>query len=125
MEYRSIAAAAAILYAAPSTKSRKAFILNRGYPVEIVVSLDAWLKVRDATGELAWLEAKNVSTQRTVMVKVARADVRRAPEETAAVAFQADHDVVLEVLQITDNWAHVKHRDGTTGYIRITQVWGL
>jgi SH3-like domain-containing protein len=125
LDYRSIAVPAAVLYDAPSLKARKLFILNQGYPVEVFVTLDAWVKVRDASGELAWIEARNLAGLRVVMVKVARAEVRRAPEENAPVAFVAEQDVLLEVMDTVDNWAHVKHRDGSVGYIRITQVWGL
>ncbi len=125
LEFRSVAPPAAVLYDAPSLKARKLFILNQGYPVEVVVTLDAWLKVRDASGELAWIEAKNLSTQRSVMVKVARAEVRRAPDENAPVVFLVEQDGLLEVIETADNWAQVRHRDGATGYIRITQVWGL
>jgi SH3 domain protein len=125
LDYRSIAVPAAVLYDAPSLKARKLFILNQGYPVEVFVTLDAWVKVRDASGELAWIEAKNLALQRVVMVKVARAEVRRAPEESAPVVFVAEQDVLLEVIDTADNWAHVKHHDGSTGYIRIIQVWGL
>ena len=114
-----------MLYDAPSLKARKLFILNQGYPVEVLVTLDAWLKVRDASGELAWIEAKSLSTQRIVMVKVPQAEVRQSPDESAPVVFQAEQDVLLEVIETADNWARVKHRDGATGYIRITQVWGL
>ncbi len=125
LEFRSIAPPAAVLYDAPSLKARKLFILNQGYPVEVVVTLDAWLKVRDASGELAWIEAKNLSTQRSVMVKVARAEVRRAPDENSPVVFFIEQDGLLEVVDTADNWAQVRHHDGVTGYIRITQVWGL
>jgi SH3-like domain-containing protein len=125
LDFRSVAQPAAVLYDAPSLKARKLFILSQGYPVEVVVTLDAWLKVRDASGELAWIEAKNLSTQRFVMVKVAHAEVRRAPEETAPVVFLVEQDGLLEVIETADNWAQVRHRDGATGYIRITQVWGL
>jgi len=125
LDYRSIAVPAAVLYDAPSLKARKLFILNQGYPVEVFVTLDAWVKVRDASGELAWIEAKNLAAQRVVMVKVARAEVHRAPDESAPVVFVAEQDVLLEVIDTADNWAHVKHRDGGTGYIRIVQVWGL
>ena len=125
LDYRSIAVPAAVLYDAPSLKARKLFILNQGYPVEVFVTLDAWVKVRDASGELAWIEARNLAGLRVVMVKVARAEVRRAPEENAPVAFVVEQDVLLEVMDTVDNWAHVKHRDGSVGYIRITQVWGL
>jgi SH3-like domain-containing protein len=56
---------------------------------------------------------------------VPKADVRQSPDESAPVLFQAEQDLLLEVIDTADNWARVKHRDGTTGYIRITQVWGL
>jgi SH3-like domain-containing protein len=125
IDFRSVAQPAAVLYDAPSLKARKLFVLNQGYPVEVVVTLDAWLKVRDASGELAWIEAKNLSTQRFVMVKVTRAEVRRAPDEAAPVVFLVEQDGLLEVIETADNWAHVRHRDGAIGYIRITQVWGL
>ena len=125
LDYRAVAAPAAVLYDAPSTKARKLFILNQGYPVEVLVTLDTWLKVRDAAGELAWIEAKNLSPQRMVMVKVPRAEVRQGPDENTPVVFQAEQDVLLEVIETADNWARVRHRDGTIGYIRITQVWGL
>ena len=125
IDYRTVAPPAAVLYDAPSAKARKLFILNQGYPVEVLVTLDAWLKVRDAAGELAWIEAKNLSAQRMVMVKVPRAEVRQAPDENSPAVFQAEQDVLLEVIETADNWARVKHRDGAIGYIRITQVWGL
>jgi SH3-like domain-containing protein len=125
LDYRSVAVPAVVLYDTPSAKGRKLFILNQGYPVEVLVALDAWLKVRDASGELAWIEAKSLSTQRVVMVKVPKADVRQSPDESAPVVFQAEQDLLLEVIDTADNWARIKHRDGTTGYIRITQVWGL
>lgn len=125
VEFRSVAPAAAVLYDAPSLKARKLFILNQGYPVEVVVTLDTWFKVRDATGELAWIEAKNLSAQRSVIVKVAHAEVRRGPDETAPVVFIIEQDGLLDVIDTIDNWAQVKHHDGATGYIRITQVWGL
>src|SRR5207248_149823 len=117
--------AAVVLYDAPSLKARRLFILNQGYPVELVVSVEGWYKVRDAAGGLAWVEAKELSARRTVMVKVARADIRKSPDESAPVLFRADQDVLLDVLETVDNWARVKHSDGAVGYIRITQVWGL
>ena len=70
LDFRSVAVPAAVLYDAPSAKARKLFILTQGYPIEILVTLEAWLKVRDASGELAWIETRSLSMQRMVMVKV-------------------------------------------------------
>jgi SH3-like domain-containing protein len=125
LEYRAIGAEPAVLYDAPSLKATKLFILSPGYPVEVLVSVEGWLKVRDATGELAWVETKNLSAQRTVMVRVPRAEVRQAPDETAPVAFYAEQDVLLEFLDMAGNFARVRHKDGAVGFVRVTQVWGL
>jgi len=125
LEFRSIAPKAAILYDAPSVKANKLYLLGKGYPVELLVTLEGWYKVRDATGALAWVEAKDLSTTRTLAVKVARADVRAAPQDDAPILFQAEQDVLLEFLEPAGAFAKVRHGDGETGYVRIDQVWGL
>ena len=65
LDFRSVGDAAAILYDAPSTKAQKLFVLSRDYPVEIVVKLEGWTKVRDDTGEFAWIENHQLSERRT------------------------------------------------------------
>jgi SH3-like domain-containing protein len=125
LEFRSVASKSAILYDAPSVKANKLFLLGKGYPVELLVALEGWYKVRDATGVLAWVEAKDLSSVRTLAVKVARADVRAAPQDDGPIVFQAEQDVLLELLDLSGAFARVRHSDGETGYVRIDQVWGL
>ena len=52
IEFRSINAAT-VLYDAPSARGGKLFVIKRDTPVEVVVSLEGWSKVRDAQGGLA------------------------------------------------------------------------
>jgi SH3-like domain-containing protein len=125
IDYKSVSVDAGILYDAPSTKAHKLFILGRGYPVEVLVTLEGWVKVRDATGALAWIESGQLSDKRTVMVKVPRAQVHAAPDEAAPLAFEAEQDVVLELLEMAGNFVQVRHADGATGFVRVNQVWGL
>ena len=49
-DFRTAADAAVVLYDAPSVKARKLYIVNRGYPLEVVVQVEGWIKVRDAAG---------------------------------------------------------------------------
>lgn len=124
-EFRSVGDNAAVLYDAPSVKAKKLHILGHGYPVEIVVALDGWMKIRDAAGELAWIEAKSLQERRSVMVKVNLAAVRQAADDKAPLVFQAEQNVLLDLVELTGTgWARVAHRDGQSGYIRINQVWG-
>lgn len=124
-EFRSVAEDAAVLYDAPSLKAQKLYLLGRDYPLEVVVVLENWIKVRDANGELAWVEKKSLSDKRSVMVNVPLADVRQSPNDSAAPVFQAGQSVLLELVEFSDpGWIKVRHRDGQTGYVRVNQVWG-
>lgn len=126
VEFRSIAAPSVVLYDAPSAQAKKLFVVDRQYPVEIIVTLGEWFKVRDSRGELAWVEGKHLSNARTLLVTASPAEVRAAPDAAAAVAFRADKDVVLELLDAAvAGWAKVRHRDGMTGFVQSSQVWGL
>lgn len=126
LEFRSVAVDAAILYDAPSAQAKKLFILSRYYPVEVIVTLEHWMKVRDASGSLAWVEGSKLSDKRSVLVTVPLADVRAQPDAKAPLVFQAERDVALELTELgTPGWARVKHRDGQSGFIAVGQVWGL
>ncbi|HKA44422.1 MAG TPA: SH3 domain-containing protein [Burkholderiales bacterium] len=123
-DFRSVAESAAVLYDAPSTKSKKLYVVNRGYPLEVVVVVEGWTKVRDANGDFTWIENKYLADKRTVMVKVPLAQVRDRADDSAPILFQAQQSVILDVLEVVGGWLHVKHRDGQTGYVKSAQVWG-
>ena len=125
LEFRSVNESVAILYDAPSTKAQKLFVLSRGYPVEVVVKIDAWTKVRDDTGEFAWIENRHLSERHTVMVKVASAEARQAANENSPVVFTAEKNVFLELVDMAVGWARVRHSDGATGFVKVSQLWGL
>ena len=123
-DYRSVAENAAVLYDAPSAKSKKLYVVNQGYPLEIVVVVEGWSKVRDANGDLTWIESKHLTEKRTVMVKTPLAEVRSAADDSSPVVFQAQQNVLLELIEVAGGWLRVRHRDGQAGFVRIAQVWG-
>ena len=126
LEFRSVAENAAVLYDAPSARAKKLYVVSRGYPVEVVVVVEGWIKVRDASGELSWIESKFLTDKRTVMVKVPLAQIHQSADDSAPVVFQAQQNVILELVDVTSGgWLRVKHRDGQTGFVKVTQVWGV
>jgi len=124
LDYRSVVEAS-ILYDAPSQKATPVFAIARGTPVEVVVQLDAWVKVRDAQGNLAWIEKRQLADRRTVMVRSERAQVRAEADDKATVVFEAEKDVLLDLVEAGPaGWIKVKHRDGQQGFVKAGQVWG-
>lgn len=126
IDYRSVNVPAAILYDAPSQAGKKLYLIKAQTPVEVVVRLEGWFKVRDAEGTLAWIESRQVSERRTLVVTVPIAEIRQTDKPEAPVLAELEKWVAVEFLEpASPGWAKVRHRDGATGYIRATQVWGL
>ncbi|OIQ86092.1 bacterial SH3 domain protein [mine drainage metagenome] len=125
-DFRSVSVPRAVLLDAPSVQAKKLFIVGQSYPVEVIVNLGDWLKVRDSGGGLAWIAASQLSAKRSVVVTAAQAEVREAADDTSRLVFRAEKDVVLQLLETgTNGWAKVSHRDGLAGYVQVSKVWGL
>ncbi|MEO6118433.1 MAG: SH3 domain-containing protein [Methylotenera sp.] len=126
LDFRSVAVPKAVLYDAPSSAAKKILLLSQYYPVEVIVNLGDWLKVRDAQGTISWIEAKQLSTKRTVLVNVNKAELRQSADTSSVLVATLEKDVALEVIDMNLNngWLKVKHRDGASGYILISSTWG-
>lgn len=125
-EFRSVSVPKAILYDSPSPQANKLFILGQGYPVEVVVVLADWIKVRDKQGALSWIEAKQLSGNRTLLIAVNGAEVKQTPEITGVLVGRLEKDVVVDFVEPAKaGWVKIKHRDGLTGFIQTSAVWGF
>ncbi|MSQ51985.1 MAG: hypothetical protein EXR28_08865 [Betaproteobacteria bacterium] len=125
-DFKSVAENGTVMYDAPSPKAKKLFVVSRDFPVEVMVTLDNWVKVRDPSGDLTWVERKFLSDRRTVVVTVPVADVRQSNAERAPLVFRVQQGVALELSEVgADGWARVRHRDGQSGFLRIKDVWGF
>ena len=132
-DFRATADPATILYDAPSARAKPLFVYGRDVPVEALVSVEGWTKIRDAAGTIGWLQSKSLSDKRMVVVRAPTADVRAAADEGAPVVFRAERNVLLELAEpaasaattAMPGWVKVRHRDGQTGYVRLSQVFGF
>ncbi|MFA6970348.1 MAG: SH3 domain-containing protein [Gallionella sp.] len=125
VDYVSVGEGSAILYDAPSLKARKLFVVSRYMPFEQVVTLDNWVKVRDRSGALYWLEKRVLTNKKYVFAVNPLVDVRAEPDFGSKRVYQVRGQVALELLEVTGTgWVKVRHKDGETGYVRSTEVWG-
>jgi SH3-like domain-containing protein len=132
-EFRVTAEQPTILYDGPSAKSKPQFLYGRDVPVEVIVSVEGWAKVRDAGGTIGWIERKALAERRMLMIRVPLAEVRERADDAAPVAFRAEQNVLLELAEpatsaataVNPGWVRVRHRDGVAGFVRVAQVFGL
>lgn len=125
LDYRSVSETA-VLYDAPSQKARPLFAIAAGTPVEAIVTLDTWVKVRDMQGDLAWIERRLLAERRMLQVRAGGAQIREGADDSAVLVFEATADVLLELVEAgPPGWLKVRHAGGQEGYIKPAQVWGL
>ena len=125
-EFRSVGSPAAVLYDGPSLQARRLWVAPRHMPLEVLASVGQWIKVRDVSGDVAWIERAELSAQRTVVSRV-NAPVRAAGQEGAEVVFVAERGVALELVDPAPvfGWIRVRHRDSGAGWVRSAEIWGL
>lgn len=125
-DFKTVGARPVVLYDAPSAKGARLYVAPSGMPVEVVLSYGEWVKVRDVAGDMAWTEARGLSAKRNVIVRMAGAKVRSAPEDNAPVVMTADKNVLLELVDPEAGpWVRVRHRDGIGGYVKASEIWGM
>jgi len=132
-DFRATGDPAAVLYDAPSARAKPLFVLGRDTPLEVIVRLEGWVKVRDAGGTIGWINERSLTDKRTLVVRTPIAEVLANPEPTAPLVFRAEQGVLLELAEpaasaaatAVPGWVKVKHRDGQSGFVRIAQVFGL
>ena len=125
LEYRSTGRAT-ILYDAPSTAAGKVAIAGSGLPLEVVVDTESWIKVRDFSGRLSWVEKSALGGAKTIMVKAETSTLRKQPRADAEAVTQVARGVLLSITGPADafGWLPVKHADGLTGWLPAHEAWG-
>ena len=117
-DFRSVTDAT-VLYDAPAIRGKKLYVAPRGMPLEVIVVNEAWVRVRDKSGELSWIE-------RTVSANAPTVVLREQASDSARAVITVTQHVVFDLIEApSSGWAKVKHRDGATGFVAINQVWGL
>ncbi|MEP7330387.1 MAG: SH3 domain-containing protein [Betaproteobacteria bacterium] len=132
-DYRVTGEPATVLYDAPSAKARPLFVYGRDVPMEVLVNVEGWTKIRDLNGSIGWVPGKSLTDKRTLQVRVPMADIRANPDDTAPLVFRAEQNVLLDMAEAatsavttgTPGWVRVRHRDGQIGFVRIPQVYGF
>lgn len=126
MTYAALGDKPAIVFDAPSAKAQKIFVFSRNMPVEVLVKLDKWVKIRDADNTVGWIDAGALGTQRYVQVNTDAAQIRDSGTASANVIFEARRAVLLEITGAANlqGFLPVRHRDGQSGFVLKSQIWG-
>lgn len=97
----------------------------RNYPLAVLGQRDDFLEVRDFLGRQGWISSSAVAADADgVVVAAASMNVRQGPGTGYPVVFRAEQGVAFDVLEEKDDWLHVRHEGGQTGWLYKPLTWG-
>jgi len=127
-DFISVKAKQAVLFEGPSKTTEKMYIVTEGYPLEVLVSLKDWKKVKDHNGKISWIESRHTHKERTVLITKDDAVIFNQANEKSHKLANVEKFVVLKLNSpiLVGNWAQVKTQiEGLIGFINARKVWGL
>ena len=127
-DFISVKTKQAILFQGPSNVTEKMFIVTEGYPLEVLVSLKDWKKVKDHNGKISWIESKYTHNERTVLILKDNAVIFNQANDKSHKLANVDKFVVLKLnsSMLVGDWGQVKTQiEGLIGFINSREVWGL
>jgi SH3-like domain-containing protein len=128
LDFVSIKSNKAILYEGPSETTKKEFIITKDYPLNVIVRLKDWIKVKDHLGKISWIQIENISKDRNVMTLKDNTNLFYKPSVESVHLAKIEKNVALKLLSpfSTNGWIQVKTlSQNIEGYIRTEDVWGL
>ncbi|MEY3028000.1 MAG: hypothetical protein RIQ77_83, partial [Pseudomonadota bacterium] len=126
-EYLSVGVDQAFLHEAPSDSTKKTFIVTKGYPLEVLVSLKEWKKVKDHQGAINWIASNQLSSKKMVLNFKANNLIHLEPNDSSPTLAFVSENVVLEIVdnKRIDNWIKVYSKSTEVeGFISIENLWG-
>ncbi len=124
LDFISVKTATAVLYDGPSTQAKPLFVTNRGYPFEVISRQENWVKVRDESGLMAWVQTDNVGDAHTVVMRVS-GDAHTDASASAPVCAHVAAGVMLPWSgNVNGRWAKVTLPNQSTAYVSLDQLWG-
>lgn len=96
---------------------------RRGLPLMIVAETEMWRKVRDISGDEAWVRKPALSGARTVLA-LQTTSIRTRPNATAREVARTDPQALLRLEDCRDGWCEVKSETGFRGWARQDMLWG-
>jgi len=127
-DFMSVNADQAFLHEAPSDSTKKSFIVTRGYPLEVIVSLKEWKKVKDHEGLINWIKTSDLSSKRSVLNLKGDNPIYLEPSSASPILAKVNENVTLELLDAKkiDDWVKVYSKVADIeGFIKATDLWGI
>ncbi|HEX5320925.1 MAG TPA: SH3 domain-containing protein [Stellaceae bacterium] len=98
--------------------------LRRDMPLEVIVSVEHWRKVKDWQGAIGWVHQKMLWPHRDAMVTGAVRALRASPAPNAAIVARAEPGVIGKLVECQGAWCRIEAGD-YGGWLMRGEIFGV
>ncbi len=92
-------------------------------PFEVLAIYKDWYAVRDAEGDVGWIQKIGVTKSKAAIIISKYLNVRNAPNSNARILFQAPKNYTFKVIETKGEWYKVEDQAGDKGWIEKAGAW--
>ena len=121
----SVSAEQANIRSGPGADFEVVWAAGRYYPLEVLDREGNWIRVGDYENEEGWIYKSLLSKAPAVVIVTRKANIRSGPGMEYAVAWVADKECSLKVLDMRGEWYQVSDGEETLGWLHRDVTWGF
>ena len=122
-EYVSVKKDGVNIRSGPNTKEEVLWEVFKDFPLQVITRKGKWAQVVDFEGDKGWVYTPLLSKQKTVIVKVKTANMRKGAGKNYEIVATVKYSVVFKPVEREGDWIKVVHDDGTDGWIYNKLLW--
>lgn len=119
----SITSKEANLRSGPGTQHDVEWVVDRGFPLQVLSRRGDWLQVRDFENDRAWVHRSLTGAVPHFIVTAKAANVRSEPTTASRVVGKLAYGDVVKTLARKTGWVNIQ-RAGMRGWVSKKLLWG-
>ena len=120
----SVGSERANIRSGPGAEHEVAWEAGRYYPLEALDREGSWVRVGDYENEEGWIHKSLLAKVPAVVIITKKANIREGAGRDYEVAWTADKDCSLKVLEAQDGWYKVSDGEEELGWLHSSVTWG-
>lgn len=97
--------------------------VEKYHPLNVFQKSGQWYHFRDFENDQGWIHASLVSKIPSVITIKENCSIRSGPGTRFGILFTVEKGIPFKVLDRKNEWIHIRHADGDSGWIHASLVW--
>lgn len=97
--------------------------VEKYHPVVIIEKTGSWCHFKDFEGDKGWIHGSLLRSIPSIITIKEKCNIRSGPGTKYEIVLTVGKGIPFKVVEEKNNWIHIRHADGDSGWIHNSLVW--